>query len=105
MTGSPHIHVERNLNRDAKARDLLASAFGLVADSPAEVTTGCGELVAYAMTSARPESVTCLPCREHAVRWHLRAATDMAEPGWFSPGVSITVARPGGSADTRAARR
>ena len=30
--------------------------------------------VPYAMTSRRPESVTCLACREHARREHLRFA-------------------------------
>ncbi|WP_433293463.1 hypothetical protein ACQP2F_30680 [Actinoplanes sp. CA-030573] len=76
---SPHIHVERNLNRQAATRNMLASEFGLIADSPSSVTTGCGLRVAYAMTSARPESVTCLPCREHAARWH-RAAAGLDRP-------------------------
>jgi len=74
---NPHIHVERNLNHHAATRRMLAATFGLVGDAPVTVTTGCGLEVAYAMTSARPEKVTCLPCREHAVRWHLSAASQM----------------------------
>jgi hypothetical protein len=84
---SPHIHVERNLNRNAAARGMLAATFGLVADSPTTVTTGCGLTVAYAMTSAQPEKVTCLPCRDHAVRWHLAAAADMRQ---LAPGAGFT---------------
>ena len=75
----PHIHVEVNLFRDAAARTMLASTFGLVADLPTRVTTGCGVRVSLAMTSPRPEKVTCLACREHAARWHSRAAESAAE--------------------------
>jgi len=74
---NPHIHVERNLNREAATRSMLAATFGLVGDAPVTVVTGCGLEVAYAMTSARPEKVTCLPCREHAARWHVTAASQM----------------------------
>jgi hypothetical protein len=71
----PHIHVEQRVaSSGAGVRDLLASTFGLVADAPSEVTAGCGQRVPYAMTSQRPESVTCLACREHAGREHLRLA-------------------------------
>jgi hypothetical protein len=79
--GDPHIHVEVNLNRDTAARKMLASTFGLAADLPTTVTTGCGERVPLAMTSPRPERVTCLPCREHAARWHTRAANRPDERG------------------------
>ncbi|MDQ7905074.1 hypothetical protein RB614_11130 [Phytohabitans sp. ZYX-F-186] len=76
--GDPHIHVERRVVRaDAAVRNLLASTFGLVADAPSTVTTGCGRRVPYAMTSPRPESVTCLACREHAHREHLRFADEL----------------------------
>ncbi|WP_433362058.1 hypothetical protein ACQPZX_29665 [Actinoplanes sp. CA-142083] len=85
-----HIHVEKNLNRNAAARGMLAATFGLVADSPATVTTGCGLTVAYAMTSAQPEKVTCLPCRDHAARWHLAAAADMR---LLSPGSTAFTSR------------
>ena len=84
---SLHIHVEKNLNRNAAARGMLAATFGLIADSPTTVTTGCGLTVAYAMTSAQPEKVTCLPCRDHAVRWHRAAAADM---GRLAPGEGFT---------------
>ncbi|GAA3734347.1 hypothetical protein GCM10022225_15890 [Plantactinospora mayteni] len=71
----PHIHVDRQVvQASAGLRDVMASAFGLVTDAPAVVSTGCGLEVPYAMTSARPESVTCLPCREHAHREHLHFA-------------------------------
>ena len=75
----PHIHVEVNLFRGTATRKMLASTFGLVADLPTRVTTGCGEQVSLAMTSPRPEKVTCLACREHAARWHTRAAEEAAE--------------------------
>jgi hypothetical protein len=84
---NPHIHVERNLNGNAATRRMLAATFGLVADAPATVTTGCGLRVAYAMTSARPESVTCLPCRDHAARWHLTTAEEMQR---LAPGTGFT---------------
>lgn len=68
----PHIHVEKRVvQAGAGVRDMLASTFGLVGDPPTVVTTGCGRQVPYAMTSPRPESVTCLPCREHGHREHL----------------------------------
>jgi hypothetical protein len=70
----PHIHVEAGARSTAAARNLLASTFGLVAELPAEVTSGCGRQVPRAMTSAVPENVTCLPCREHAAVEHLRMA-------------------------------
>ncbi|MFI9757139.1 hypothetical protein ACIHFB_04270 [Streptomyces sp. NPDC051963] len=79
MSGqSDHIHVDAKAVRDSAAtRNILAAGFGLAADLPATVTTGCGLRVPYAMTSSRPESVTCLPCREHAARHHLRMAEDI----------------------------
>jgi hypothetical protein len=73
-----HIHVKSNvLREEAAVRGILAATFGVVGDLPSEVATGCGLRVAYAMTSRRPESVTCLPCREHAQRQHLRFAEEV----------------------------
>jgi hypothetical protein len=72
--GDPHIHVDTKLHADAAGRMLLADAFGLVGDLPTSVETGCGLRVPYAMTSARPESVTCLACRQFAAEQHLEAA-------------------------------
>ncbi|GAA4460254.1 hypothetical protein [Phytohabitans houttuyneae] len=94
MTGKdPHIHVERRVARSGGAvRGLLASTFGLVADSPSTVTTGCGIDVPYAMTSQRPESVTCLACREHAHREHLRFA-EQIEMLSGMPGSPVTAAQ------------
>jgi hypothetical protein len=60
-----------------------------VTDAPSTVTTGCGRRVPYAMTSTRPESVTCLPCREHAHQEYLRIA-DQMERLSQPPQVSIT---------------
>ncbi len=79
MSGSdPHIHVEAKVVHDAAAaRDLLAATFGLAADLPSVVTTGCGESVPYAMTSPRPDRVTCLACREYAHHAHLRFAEEV----------------------------
>uniref|UniRef100_A0AAU2A758 Uncharacterized protein n=1 Tax=Streptomyces sp. NBC_00093 TaxID=2975649 RepID=A0AAU2A758_9ACTN len=71
----PHIHVQSKVvHDDAPVRNMLASTFGLVGDLPSLVATGCGLRVPYAMTSARPDRVTCLACREHARREHLRFA-------------------------------
>jgi hypothetical protein len=71
----PHIHVDqRVVQASAGGRAAIVSVLGLVPDSPSVVTTGCGLKVPYAMTSHRPESVTCLPCREHAHREYLRWA-------------------------------
>ncbi|MFC9970559.1 hypothetical protein ACFVH6_06610 [Spirillospora sp. NPDC127200] len=71
----PHIHVEQKaVQAGAAFRNVIASSLGRVPDAPAVVTTGCGVRVPYAMTSPHPESVTCLACREHAHREHLRFA-------------------------------
>jgi recombinational DNA repair protein (RecF pathway) len=59
----------------------MASTFGLAGDLPSLVTTGCGQRVPYAMTSPHPGSVTCLPCREHARREHLRFADQVERMG------------------------
>jgi hypothetical protein len=70
----PYIHVAADLGMDVYARNMLASTFGLVTDTPSAVPSGCGRRVARAMTSRRPESVTCLACREHAAQRHLLLA-------------------------------
>lgn len=85
----PHIHVGVNLNAEAASRDMIASAFGLAGDLPSVVTTGCGLRVPRAMTSPLPERVTCLACREHACRQHLRLA-EMFEQFPPLPGVNIS---------------
>lgn len=77
----PHIHVQAGLSAPGRARDVLASTFGLVASLPAEVPTGCGTRVPLAMTSHLPESVTCLPCREHAADRHRHFAAMIDELG------------------------
>ncbi|MFC0534129.1 hypothetical protein [Phytohabitans kaempferiae] len=85
----PHIHVERGVLRaSAAVREVLASSFGLVGDAPTVVTTGCGRQVPFAMTSGRPESVTCLACREHGHREHERFA-DEVERLSRMPGITI----------------
>ncbi|GAA0917961.1 hypothetical protein [Virgisporangium aurantiacum] len=84
----PHIHVELTFQARAATRNLLASTFGLAADLPATVTTGCGIVVAYAMTSAEPASVTCLACREHTHREHLRLADQVDRLGRL-PGTTL----------------
>ncbi|MEU0245701.1 hypothetical protein ABZ192_15450 [Streptomyces sp. NPDC006235] len=94
MSGNdPHIHVESRVVRGGAAvRDMLASTFGLAGDLPSLVTTGCGLRVPYAMTSPRPDRVTCLACREHARREHLRFAEE-AERLSRIPGSTITPAQ------------
>lgn len=78
----PHVHVEAGTLRSRAAeREMMASLFGLAADLPAEVTTACGLRVPFAMTSGRPEHVTCLPCREHAGDQHRRLADQVAALG------------------------
>jgi hypothetical protein len=87
--GDPHIHVDVKLRGDVAVRNLLASTFGLVADSPATVTTGCARRVPPAMTSVHPEKVTCLACREFAHRQHLTLADQMDGLGRM-PGSPLT---------------
>lgn len=82
----PHVHVDVNLHADAAVRTMMASTFGLASDLPSRVTTGCGLEVPYAMTSSRPESVTCLACREYAHQRYLRLA-DQAEKLGHTPGI------------------
>lgn len=74
----PHIHVQSNvLHDDAATRNVLASTFGLAGDLPDLVATGCELRVPHAMTSPRPDRVTCLACREHARREHLRFSEEI----------------------------
>ncbi|WP_182887120.1 hypothetical protein [Microbispora sp. H10885] len=89
----PHIHVEQKvMQAGAVYRGLLASSLGRAPDAPSVVTTGCGLQVPYAMTSPRPESVTCLACREHAHREHLRYAEQVERLGGM-PGAPVTGAQ------------
>ena len=70
------------------ARNLISSMLGRVPDAPS-AATGCGLQVPYAMTSPRPESVTCLPCREHAHGEYRRFADQIERLGPM-PGMKIT---------------
>lgn len=89
----PHIHVEAKvLHGDAAVRNMVASTFGLAGDLPSLVTTGCGLRAPYAMTSPRPDRVTCLPCREHARHEHLRFAAEVERLSRM-PGSTITPAQ------------
>ncbi|MFC4463385.1 hypothetical protein ACFPH6_01965 [Streptomyces xiangluensis] len=84
-----HIHVESNVLREGAAvRDVLAATFGHADDLPGEVATGCSLRVPFAMTCRRPESVTCLPCRERAGRQHLHFA-EQVERLADMPGASL----------------
>ncbi|MFC3988846.1 hypothetical protein [Actinoplanes siamensis] len=86
----PHVHVDGNLVRASKdVRNLLASTFGLVADLPAEVETGCGRRVAFAATSPHPERVTCLLCREYAGEQHRQFADQLESLFGMSPGAGV----------------
>ncbi|MGW0581384.1 hypothetical protein ACWD25_36805 [Streptomyces sp. NPDC002920] len=85
----PHIHVEVKVVRgEAVVRGMLAATFGLAGDLPSVVGTGCGLRVPYAMTSPRPDRVTCLACREHAAREHLRFAEQVERLGGM-PGSTV----------------
>ncbi|MGW5053657.1 hypothetical protein [Actinokineospora sp. NPDC004072] len=89
----PHIHVERKvLESGTTIRNLISSTLGRATDAPTSVTTGCGLQVPYAMTSPRPESVTCLPCREHAEQEYLRFADQFERLGRTPglPGVDVS---------------
>lgn len=89
----PHVHVVAKVpSDDAAVRNALASTFGLAGDLPGVVTTGCGLRVPYAATSPRPERVTCLPCREHARREHLRFAEEVEHLSAM-PGSTISPAQ------------
>ena len=86
----PHIHAWRQVvQASVPYRSFVASTLGLVTDAPSTVTTGCGLTVRYAMTSSRPESVTCLACRDFARREHLAFAEQVLRLS-RAPGVSIT---------------
>ncbi|NGO11370.1 hypothetical protein G5C60_28145 [Streptomyces sp. HC44] len=94
MSGNdPHIHVESKVvHGDAAVRNLVAATFGLAGDLPSLVTTGCGLRVPYAMASPRPDRVTCLACREHARREHLRFAEEVERLSRM-PGSTISPAQ------------
>jgi hypothetical protein len=95
----PHIHVEqRVLEAGPTVRNLISSMLGRVADAPSVVTTGCGLQLPYAMTSPRPESVTCLACREHAHGEYLRFADQIERLGPMS-GMKITGDQVAGAAE------
>jgi hypothetical protein len=85
----PHIHVDVRFHADVASRERIAATFGLVADVPATVTTGCDLRVPLVMTSSHPEQVTCLACREFAHREHLRLAEQIERLGRM-PGSMIT---------------
>jgi hypothetical protein len=87
----PHIHVGSELNLDAAARNIVASAFGMAADLPSVVTTRCGLRVPREDTSSQPAEVTCLSCREYAHRKLLHHAEQIESLGPM-PGTNITVA-------------
>lgn len=89
----PHIHVERKVvEAGADFRNTATSLLGVAPNRPSIVTTGCGRQVPYAMTSPRPESVTCLPCREHAHREYQQLADQVQRlsdlPGLTNTGIT-----------------
>ena len=95
----PHIHVEqRVLRAGPDIRNLMSSTLGRVPDTPSVITTGCGLNVPYAMTSPRPESVTCLACREHACREY-RAYADQFERLGSLPGMDVTTGQMASAAE------
>ncbi|MCH6168002.1 hypothetical protein [Pseudonocardia alaniniphila] len=94
----PHIHVQSDLGADAAARNKIASMFGLASDLPSVVTTGCELRVPRAMTSPLPARVTCLACREHAHRQHLRSAEQLERLS-RTPGMNVSSAQAQQAAD------
>jgi hypothetical protein len=95
----PHIHVEqRVLRAGPDIRNLMSSVLGRVPDTPNVITTGCGLNVPYAMTSSRPESVTCLACREHACREY-RASAEQFEHLGSLPGMNVTAGQMASAAE------
>ena len=94
----PHIHVDQRVLRGGPdIRNLMSSMLGRVPDAPSVVTTGCGLNVPYAMTSARPESVTCLTCREHACREYWAFAEQVERLGSL-PGMNVSAGKTAGAA-------
>ncbi|AGL14928.1 hypothetical protein [Actinoplanes sp. N902-109] len=84
------IHVDRQVvQAGANTRNVLAATFGLAADAPSTVTTGCGQQVPGVLTSPRPESVSCPACRDHARREHL-AFADQVERLTRMPGSAVS---------------
>jgi len=84
----PHVHAEKTPMPGfghAATRELIVRATGLVPDLPKTVGTGCGVRRPIAMTSTRPEAITCLACRdwarEHYLMWAgmASAAAEIAE--------------------------
>ncbi|MCL9793955.1 hypothetical protein [Frankia sp. AgKG'84/4] len=101
---------ERVLQTGAAYRNLVVATVGSAPDAPTVVTTGCGLRVPYAMTSRRPETVTCLPCREHAEREHRTFAEhverlDRLSGGPLAAGPATSAARWARDLATRFARR
>jgi hypothetical protein len=84
----PHVHAEKAPMPGfghAAMRTLITEATGLVPDLPKTVGTGCGLRRPIAMTSTRPEAITCLACRDWARAEYLtwagiaQAAAELAE--------------------------
>jgi hypothetical protein len=67
----PHVHVEHDqMMGQATMRQLITEVTGIAVDASKTVRTGCDKRRPYAMTSIRPDRVTCLPCREYAAEYH-----------------------------------
>ncbi|MEV4352595.1 hypothetical protein AB0J83_49725 [Actinoplanes sp. NPDC049596] len=83
------VHVDRKNHSDVVVRDMMAATFGLAADLPGTVTTGCGLEVPLVTTSIEPSKVTCRPCRVFAHRHHLELAEQIERLGAM-PGSVVT---------------
>lgn len=92
----PHIHVEKTpmpgFGHPAM-RALITEATGLVPGLPKAVGTACGRRRPIAMTSAVPERVTCLDCRDWARAEFLTWLTSRP-PRSLSPGNPAITAFP-----------
>jgi hypothetical protein len=86
----PYVHAEKTPAPGfghAAMRSIITEATGFVPDLPKTVGTGCGVRRPLAMTSTRPEAITCLPCRDWARAEYMlwaglaRAAAELAVAG------------------------
>jgi hypothetical protein len=63
----PHIHVEKDVFfPQAMVQKVVSETTGIVVPLPKTITTGCGRRRPFGKTSATPDMVTCLACREYA---------------------------------------
>lgn len=70
----PLIHAPEVISSYGDIRHIYEDLPGFW--KPKTVRTGCGRRRPYAMTSRRPDAVTCLACRDRAAAQHERHAIE-----------------------------